>query len=158
MHGNFEFQMNKGKDKIVESDDLRFQVLEELTNDPKGRLPRGHGQGSLHHFRPGQGEPRLDSAQTLVRRRIYSYIADPTGRLNTFTFQRFGPAPGTPIKINPKGKGKLPPQPQVDPKLEITYMEADDMAGMFNSSYHWPACPCPTARSSRWKCGTPRSP
>jgi predicted Zn finger-like uncharacterized protein len=127
--GKFEFQMSSGKEKLVESENLNFEVLEEMTTDPKGAALRvAMGKGQFTTFEQNKTIPRHAEAQNLVKRRIYAYTAAHNGRLEVFTFQRFGPPP-----INPKGKGKPPPPPSLE--MQIRYAEADDMASMFNSTY-----------------------
>ncbi len=124
--GKFEFQVSG---KIVDSDNLDFQVLEEMTADPRGAALRvAMGKGQFATFDRGKVKPRHAEAQNLVKRRIYSFTAAQNGRLEVFTFQRFGPS-----GIIPKGKGKPPPPPSVE--MQIRYAEADDMASMFNATY-----------------------
>ena len=151
--GKFELQMNQGKEKLVESDDLNFQVLEEMTNDPKGAALRvAMGKGDFTSTDRGKTKPRQAEAQTLVKRKIFTYATDPNGRLEKFGFPQFRPlsSPANPpriinppIRINPKtGKPYPQPLPPVQPQpppltieKEIMYMEAEDMASMFNTTY-----------------------
>ncbi len=134
MHGKFEFQLLKGKDKpIIESDDLKFQILEEMTNDPKGAALRvAMGKGEFSSSNQGQTKPRQAEAQNLVKRKIFNYQTNPTGRLEVFGFPQFRP---TQPPINPRSKIRPPPPPVISLEKEIMYIEAEDMASMFNTTY-----------------------
>ena len=72
----------------------------------------------------------------MVKRKIFTYATDPNGRLENLAFRSSGPELSPPVNPNPKSKGKPPPPPPpISFEKEIMYVEAEDMASMFNTTY-----------------------
>jgi len=113
-------RMTRGKEKHAESDIMNLEVLETLSNHPKGaNLGLVWGKGQFLEEFNGKRVPRRPAAYASIRNHVHGFACNETGGLITFGF----------VKFNFK-----------DP---LVNQDANDMVHFFLSSYQFVSLPLP---------------